>query len=93
MSTLEPETAPAAFARDPAASHGNLPAPTPALLAKPWVYLGLSRSAFFRLRSADKAPRPVVVPGSRRPMYRRVDLDKWVAQLPFARRGGDDQTF
>ncbi len=58
----------------------------PALIAKPWAYLGLSRSAFFRLRSADKAPRPVAVPGSKRPMYRKADLDKWVEKLPIARR-------
>jgi predicted DNA-binding transcriptional regulator AlpA len=90
-----PPTVRAVVVRDEAATstvpvvvaHSATPAGSwPALLAKPWTYLGLSRSAFFRLRSADKAPRPVAVPGCKRPLYRKTDLDKWVERLQVARR-------
>jgi predicted DNA-binding transcriptional regulator AlpA len=45
-----------------------------------WVYLGIPRSTWFRLRSAGKLPDPVNVPGSGL-YWRRADLDKWAAGL------------
>jgi predicted DNA-binding transcriptional regulator AlpA len=48
-------------------------------------YVGLPRSTWFRLRSADELPAPVAVPGSG-PRWRRADLDKWLAKLKPARR-------
>jgi predicted DNA-binding transcriptional regulator AlpA len=56
----------------------------PQLVSQPWAYCGVSRSAFYRLLSADKAPSPVSLPGSR-PRWRRSDLDRWIASLKPAR--------
>ncbi len=59
-----------------------------ALAAKPLLlrqsaaceYLGLSRTAWFRLRAAGRLPPPVALPGTA--MYWRVaDLDRWVDSL------------
>lgn len=64
------------------------PPATPAakkLVVKPWVYLGISKSTFYRIPEAER-PRPVKVPGCSRPHWRAEDLDKWAAKLP-ARRG------
>ncbi len=49
-----------------------------------WNYLGLSRSAWYRLRSAGKVPLPVSVFGAG-PHWRRADLDNWVSRLKPAR--------
>ena len=57
------------------------PKPAAALVTKPWVYLGLSKSAFYRLRAAGGGPKPVRVPGTVRPVWRVSDLDRWVASL------------
>jgi predicted DNA-binding transcriptional regulator AlpA len=58
----------------------------PLLVGQPWRYLGLSRSAWYRLLSSGQAPPPVPLPGSR-PRWRRADLDSWVARLkPTGRR-------
>jgi predicted DNA-binding transcriptional regulator AlpA len=48
---------------------------------------GISRSAFFRLRSRDIPgfPKPLDLPGTR-PHYRISDIEKWVASLKPARR-------
>ena len=51
---------------------------------EPWTVCGMSRSAWYRLRSADKAPRPVSLPGSH-PLYRVTDLEAWVESLKSAR--------
>lgn len=48
-------------------------------------YVGLPRSTWFRLRSADELPAPVNVPGSG-PRWRRADLDTWLKKLKPARR-------
>lgn len=48
-------------------------------------YVGLPRSTWFRLRSADELPAPVSVPGSG-PRWRRADLDTWLKKLKPARR-------
>jgi predicted DNA-binding transcriptional regulator AlpA len=63
------------------------PAPVPLLLNQLAAiqYLGLSRSAWYRLRSAEKLPKPVSVP-SCGPHWRRADLDKWVKRLRSAGR-------
>jgi predicted DNA-binding transcriptional regulator AlpA len=62
------------------------PTAVPLLLPQPaaWIYLGLSRSAWFRLKSANKLPRPVSVPGVG-PHWRRSDLEDWVSRLRSAR--------
>jgi predicted DNA-binding transcriptional regulator AlpA len=58
----------------------------PLLISEPWAYVGLSRSAFYRLMSAGEAPRPVPLSGTRL-RWRRADLDAWVSRLkPGARR-------
>lgn len=53
-------------------------APVPLLLDQPAAiaYTGLSRSGWFRLKSADLLPRPVHVEGSG-DRWRRKDLDAW----------------
>jgi hypothetical protein len=65
-----------------ATSTPPLIAPVPLLLAQPlaWKFLGVSRSAWFRLRGADRLPKPVNVPGSGL-HWRRTDLEKFVAGL------------
>lgn len=61
--------------------------PLPQLLDQPDAmrYVGLARSTWFRLRSADEIPPPVTIPGTG-PRWRRADLDKWLAKLKPARR-------
>lgn len=61
------------------------PAFQPALISNPWQYIGISRSAFYRLLAKGQVPPPVAVPGSER-RWRRADLDEWIDQLkPFER--------
>jgi predicted DNA-binding transcriptional regulator AlpA len=50
------------------------------------AYLGVSRSAWYRLRAADKKlPRPVSLPGAGTgPLWRRADLEKYTASLRVA---------
>jgi hypothetical protein len=50
-----------------------------------WGFLGVSRSAWFRLRSADKLPAPVEIPGVGQ-RWRRRDLEGFVAKLRPSRR-------
>ncbi len=61
--------------------------PLPQLFDQPDAmrYVGLARSTWFRLRSADELPPPVAIPGTG-PRWRRADLDKWLAKLKPARR-------
>lgn len=61
--------------------------PVPLLLTtqQAWEFLGLSRAAFFRLRSSDAIPKPVAVDGVGR-RYRRSDLERFAAALKPARR-------
>jgi predicted DNA-binding transcriptional regulator AlpA len=76
-----PETTPPANGR-PAQGPG------PLLLSQPAAqrYLGISRSAWYRLRAAGKLPAPVSVPGAGTgPMWRRRDLEKFVERLRPAR--------
>jgi predicted DNA-binding transcriptional regulator AlpA len=42
----------------------------------PWTYLGVSRSAWYRLMSAGEAPLPLALPGRNR--WRISDLDEWL---------------
>ncbi len=59
---------------------------TPLMTGKPWVFVGLSRSAWYRLVSAGQAPAPVSLPGTR-PRWRTADLSRWVQTLrPLRRR-------
>jgi predicted DNA-binding transcriptional regulator AlpA len=51
----------------------------------PWTYLGVSRSAFFRLMSAGAAPLPLRLPGTRH-VWRLTDLDRWLAKVPTGRK-------
>ena len=51
------------------------------LIGSPWTYLGLSRSAWHRVVSTGSGPRPVYLPGTTRPKYRKADLDAWLASL------------
>jgi predicted DNA-binding transcriptional regulator AlpA len=63
----------------------------------PWLYIGLSRSGFYRLLDAGEAPQPLRLPGVR-PVWRFSDLDRWIRSLRPARRsprrkqaeGGDE---
>ncbi|VTT97957.1 unnamed protein product [Gemmataceae bacterium] len=45
-----------------------------------WKFLGVSRSAFFRLKGSRGFPGEVNVPGAG-VHYRRVDLERWAAGL------------
>ena len=65
----------------------TIPPAAPLLLTtrQAWQHLGVSRAAFFRLRSADLIPAPVHVPGSGL-RYRRADLERWAEKLKPARR-------
>jgi predicted DNA-binding transcriptional regulator AlpA len=55
------------------------------MTGRPWLVVGLSRSAWFRLRSAGACPAPVSLPGSH-PRWRVADLQRWVNNLRPARR-------
>lgn len=71
----------------------TIPFPAPSAPAKPqallltqreaWTFLGLSRSAWFRLRGEGKLPKPVSPDGAL--LWRRVDLERWVERLRAAR--------
>jgi predicted DNA-binding transcriptional regulator AlpA len=58
------------------------PDSVPLLLPQPaaWTFLGVSRSAWFRLRSAGKLPVPVSVPGAGL-HWRSADLRRWAENL------------
>ncbi len=45
-----------------------------------WRYCGLSRAGWYRLRSADRLPAPVSIPGVGL-RWRRADLDAWATKL------------
>lgn len=55
-------------------------------------FLGISRSAFFRVKSQAGFPRPVSIPGE--VAYRAADLAAWAARLPAkrAQRRRDEPT-
>jgi predicted DNA-binding transcriptional regulator AlpA len=59
--------------------------PLPLLLTQQqaWMFLGVSRSAWFRLRGAGRLPRPVAPDGAL--LWRRADLDRWAERLRPAR--------
>jgi predicted DNA-binding transcriptional regulator AlpA len=59
----------------------------PQLLKQPqaWAFIGVTRANWYRMRSAGELPDPVEVPGGEL-MWRRADLEKWVARLKPARR-------
>jgi predicted DNA-binding transcriptional regulator AlpA len=61
------------------------PEANPLLTGKPWSVAGISRSAWYRLESADQTPAPVSLPG-RDKRYRISDIVKWVGQLKPGRR-------
>lgn len=60
----------------------------PPLLLEPraaWTFLGVSKSAFYRLVAAGDLPAAVNVPGAG-PRWRRADLERWAERLK-PRRG------
>ncbi len=61
------------------------PAPLLLTTAEAIQFTGVSRAGFFRLRSADKLPKPVAVEGIG-VRYRRADLEKWAERLKAERR-------
>jgi predicted DNA-binding transcriptional regulator AlpA len=62
--------------------------PNPVLLSQPqaWAFCGLTRTAWFGLKSANALPAAVYLPTSSRPFWRRADLEAWIAKLPTSRR-------
>lgn len=67
------------------ATQAATPDTGPLLTRQPWLIVGISRSAFYRLLAADQAPRPLAVPGSGR-VWRVSDLERWVGTMkPVAR--------
>jgi predicted DNA-binding transcriptional regulator AlpA len=50
------------------------------LITRPWEYIGLSRSAWYRLMSMDLAPKPLDLPEMVN-RWRRDDIDRWLAGL------------
>jgi predicted DNA-binding transcriptional regulator AlpA len=48
---------------------------------------GISRATLDRLRSAGRFPRPVGGVDSR-PRWRLADVQKWLSDRPFRRKGG-----
>lgn len=63
------------------------PAASPhALTDKPYRYCSISKSTWFRLKAAGDTPKPVRLAGCSKPLYRKSDLDRWLAGLP-AKRG------
>jgi predicted DNA-binding transcriptional regulator AlpA len=58
----------------------------PLLTPVPWIILGMSRSAFYRLLAAGKVPPPIRLEGCRR-VWRIKDLERWVSSLKPSRRG------
>lgn len=67
----------------PAASAEDRPAVLPLLLTQPQAcrYVGLPKSEWYRMKAAGELPDPVFIATSRRPRYRRADLDRWVKKL------------
>jgi predicted DNA-binding transcriptional regulator AlpA len=61
------------------------PEPPPLLLSQPraWRFLGVSRTAWFRLKSEPGFPKPVRVNGSL--YWRTSELSKWAERLRPAR--------
>ncbi|MDB5312082.1 MAG: hypothetical protein JWO38_6284 [Gemmataceae bacterium] len=59
----------------------------PLTTGKPWLRAGISRTLFFRLKSAGLAPEPINIGLSlARPIYRISDIDKWIASRKADRR-------
>jgi predicted DNA-binding transcriptional regulator AlpA len=52
----------------------------PPLIPKAWTYCGVSRAGYYRMMAADQAPKPVKLAFGRN-LWRRADLDKWIASL------------
>lgn len=48
------------------------------------AYVGMSPRVWGEAKARGELPKPVLVPGRDEPMYRRADLDAWVAKLPKA---------
>jgi hypothetical protein len=59
---------------------GDRQADVPLMTISPWEVVGMPRSTWFALRSADLTPLPVNLPGRRR-QYRIADLVRWVEEL------------
>lgn len=54
--------------------------PKPKLIAQPWLYVGVSKSGWYRMASADLTPKAVKLPGVGL-LYRTADLDEFVRKL------------
>ena len=59
----------------------NLPTSPQQMIREPWVYVGMGRSAFFRLVSTGNGPKSVRLANSTRKYFRQADLDAWLASL------------
>jgi predicted DNA-binding transcriptional regulator AlpA len=55
---------------------------TPQSMSQPaaWKYIGVSRSAWFRLKSAGLLPKPIALAGAG-DRWRRKDLDAWLDRM------------
>lgn len=67
-------------AADPVAPRAAAVPPLTFTQAEAARYAGLSRSGWFRLKSAGLLPKPVHVPGVG-VRYRRSDLERWAERL------------
>lgn len=65
----------------------RLAAPLPQTFDQPGAiaYVGVSRSAWFRLKSAGKVPAPIHIDGTGE-RWRRKDLDQWIERLKARRK-------
>ncbi len=50
-------------------------------------YVGLSRSGWFRAKSAGLVPKPIFIEGNGE-RWRRRDLDAWIQRMKPRRKGG-----
>lgn len=70
----------------PASTQLTSPAAEPVsqfeLTDRPYYFVGLAKSTWFRLRAGGHTPKPVKVPGLARAMYRKSDLEAWLKDLP-----------
>ena len=50
------------------------------------AYCGLSRSAWYKAAAEDSLPRPIALPGTSHPRWRKSQLDAWLAARRAYRR-------
>jgi hypothetical protein len=54
---------------------------TAALVAKPWLLVGVSRTTWFMAKQLGETPPGVQLPGKKRPLYRVSDVLAWAEKL------------